>query len=160
MARLTNEQLDMLIDLHTKKYITNVEDYNVQLAVNELKKYRDLEEQGLLLKLPVSLGQEVYRVNNIIIPMTVSKISYTRFFEKIYIETIENKFKGNTMYTVEDIGNNIFLTKEAAEKALKEMEGADKSWQFVTVWKEGAEWNYMYVVQVRIWWIALREFII
>ena len=127
MARLTNEQLDMLIDLHTKKYITNVEDYNVQLAVNELKKYRDLEEQGLLLKLPVSLGQEVYRVNNIIIPMTVSKISYTRFFEKIYIETIENKFKGNTMYTVEDIGNNIFLTKEAAEKALKEMEGADKS---------------------------------
>ena len=50
MSRLSNEKLNMLVDLHQEKYLESALDYNVSLAVNELKKYRDLNEQGLLLK--------------------------------------------------------------------------------------------------------------
>lgn len=50
MSRLSNTKLDFLIDLHQEKYIESALDYNVSLAVKELKEYRDLEEKGLLLK--------------------------------------------------------------------------------------------------------------
>ena len=97
---------------------------------NKLREYEDLEEQGLLLKLPVSLGQEVYRVNNIIIPMTVTEISYALTFRnepRLIIQTEEKEYRGHNYYRVENIGNTVFLTKEEAEQELKRLESAE--WQ-------------------------------
>ena len=96
--------------------------------LEELKEYKHLEEQGLLLKLPVSLGQEVYRVNNIIIPMTVTEISYSLSFRnkpRLMIQTEEKEYRGHNYFRVENIGKTVFLTKEEAEQELKRLEGAE-----------------------------------
>ena len=48
--------------------------------LEELKSYKDLEEHGLLVRLPCKVGDTVYRVNagakQPIIPMTVSEIHF------------------------------------------------------------------------------------
>lgn len=102
----------------------NESDFNISAALEELQKYRNLEENGLLLKLPVAIEQEVYRVNNMIIPMTVTEIAYILPYKgtkpRFLIRTVENKYKGQNYYSVDDIGRYVFLTKEAAEKALEQ----------------------------------------
>ena len=42
MERLSDEELDMLIDLNQDKYCQNHYDFTVQKAANELKELRDL----------------------------------------------------------------------------------------------------------------------
>ena len=126
MSRLTNKKLDRLIDLHQDKYIENVIDYNVSLAVKELKEYRDLEEQGLLLKLPYNIANHgiVYFVDEKdleIYQLRSDKIEISKMM-------ISNEF----YYTIdcfdfsyEDFGKTVFLTKEEAEQALKRLACAE-----------------------------------
>lgn len=95
-----------------------------------LKHYEDLEEQGKLLKLPCAVGDTVYEVRDgFIEPCTV---------DVIYIADYKDS-EGNSSYMAEirydredypwvstdiyftDIGKTVFLTKESAEAALKEM---------------------------------------
>ena len=49
--------------------------------LEELKSYKELEEHGLLVRLPCKVGDTVYRVNSgakqPIIPMTVSEIQFS-----------------------------------------------------------------------------------
>ena len=97
--------------------------------LEELKAYKDLEEQGLLVRLPVAIGAKVY----IISP----------FFDCIYnydnckatqkmkcVEDIPCEYE-KRLYRVEEIefyptlkdviGKTVFLTREEAEKKLEEM---------------------------------------
>ena len=71
-----------------------------------LKRYEDAEEQGLLLRLPVALGTICYRI---IFNGIHSK-------EKFRIE--EQAFKTEDIVW---IGSYVFLTREAAEQKLKEL---------------------------------------
>lgn len=120
MSRLTDKKLDMLIDLHQDKYLENVIDYNVSLAVKELKEYRDLEEQGLLLKLPCKVGDTVYFI----------------YHDAVHHEEVKRFFQcnGGTNWGIvlwgmypdlyfDQIGKTVFLTKEEAEQALKQIGG-------------------------------------
>ena len=76
-----------------------------------LKEYEDLEEQGKLLKLPCAVGDTVYRF-------------YTVDDEtKIYEHRITTLTNIVNIMEVGEIGETVFLTKEEAEQALKEMEG-------------------------------------
>lgn len=96
----------------------------------KLKEYEDLEEQGLLLRLPCKVGDTVYRINNgarkPIIPLYVVEIrfkqvgSYIR--EKICCSDDSMTNTASSIYYKEDIGNRIFLSKAEAEQKLKEME--------------------------------------
>ena len=130
MSRLTDKKLDMLIDLHQDKYLENVIDYNVSLAVKELKEYRDLEEQGLLLKLPCKVGDIIYEVDEAILLDDVSepikcKVNYILIKTEIHIdvEVIEGHGVGSTYtFELEDFGKTVFLTKEEAEQELKRLE--------------------------------------
>jgi hypothetical protein len=79
-------------------------------AMEKLAHYEDLEEQGLLLKLPCKVGSELYCVSK--------KNSDGR---REVISTTVNNIMESFCYA-DAIGKGMYLTKSEAEKALAEME--------------------------------------
>ena len=95
----------------------------------KLRKYEDLDEQGLLLRLPCKVGDTVYRVNTgakePVIKMRVLQVHYKQLHKDriiIRIDTINDNDMGESCYLLEDFGKSVFLTKAEAEQKLKEME--------------------------------------
>lgn len=90
--------------------------------LKQLKVYKDTEEQGLLLRLPCKIGDIVYSVTrNFISEYTICSIEkYNEgfFFNWRCEKGIYINVRGFTDY---DIGKTVFLTKEEAEQALKQM---------------------------------------
>lgn len=78
----------------------------VKEYLEELKRYRDLEEQGLLLRLPCKVGDSVYSV--IEDGLTIVELKFSLDF----YERRKN-----------DFGKTVFLTKVEAEQKLKELRG-------------------------------------
>lgn len=82
-----------------------------------LKRYEDLEEQGLLVKLPCQVGDAVYRpvpkTYRTYTKSTVTEISITE-------EGISFNTDKGTDWRIDTIGRTIFLTQEEAEQVLKE----------------------------------------
>lgn len=76
-----------------------------QLAewLEELKSYKDLEEQGLLVRLPCKVGTEVYYILGIPnkTPCAIDKCVFK-------------------LSDIDKIGESLFLTREEAEKKLEE----------------------------------------
>lgn len=99
----------------------------LEKALEKLADYEDLEEQGLLVKLPCKVGDTVYRVNagakQPIIPMTVSEIHFLCYKNEraVRFDAIGKEDMGESCYRLEDIGRIVFLTHEEAEKKLEEM---------------------------------------
>ena len=83
-----------------------------------LKEYDDLEEQGLLLRLPCKVGDRLYRIDflGFIISDTVHSIHILR--NTAYLEM--NYWDKDI--SLSEVGKTIFLTQAEAEKKLKEME--------------------------------------
>ena len=73
--------------------------------IEELKWYKDAEEQGLLLRLPCKVGTDVYYILGI--PNKTPCAIDSCVFE---------------LSDVHKIGKSLFLTREEAEAKLKEME--------------------------------------
>lgn len=105
-------------------------DDNCSLMIDACKKlaeYEQLEEQGLLVRLPCKIGDTVYRVNagakQPIIPMTVSEIHFLCYKNErtVRFDAIDKEYMGESCYRLEDIGRIVFLTHEEAEKKLEEM---------------------------------------
>ena len=96
--------------------------------LTKLAVYEDLEEQGLLVRLPCKVGDTVYRVNagakQPIIPMTVSEIHFLCYKNErtVRFDAIDKEYMGESCYRLEDIGRIVFLTHEEAEKKLEEMQ--------------------------------------
>lgn len=89
-----------------------------QRCCNKLGEYEDLEEQGLLLKLPVAVGQGIYEIIEDDIPEPHLYIAeYT--VEDVSVKGV--KYCEN-WYGIEDF-SNMFFTREEAEKRLRELEG-------------------------------------
>ena len=87
-------------------------------AWSKLTEYEDLEEQGLLLRLPCKVGDTIYLVD------FEEKIFDEATVNSIEIDTRDNRVLINSDYEVgtwsED--NYVFCSKEEAEQALAEME--------------------------------------
>jgi hypothetical protein len=101
---------------------------------NKLKEYEDLEEQGLLLKLPCKVGDVVYHENpystiyvgiqayqitNIMISQN-KKGEWTKKYRAMRLhngKTVDHQLN----FAFEDIGETVFITKAEAEKKLAEM---------------------------------------
>lgn len=79
--------------------------------VSELKEYKDLEEQGKLLKLPCAVGDTVYAIE-------VDEENFTHFHCPRKIS--EYKFNLQMIDLLGMFGKCIFLTREEAEAALIE----------------------------------------
>lgn len=93
-----------------------------ELLLETLGKYEDAEEQGLLLRLPCKVGNNIY----IIKPYGIEEASITGISEaddidcfcfEIYIDP-----DCHEIIALEEFNDTWFLTKEEAEAKLKEME--------------------------------------
>ena len=87
----------------------------------KLKEYEDLEEQGLLLRLPVPIGTTVYKFE----PLAKGTERYiktilTRY--QVFGDSIWFTFANGLGRNIEDFGKTVFLTKAEADQKLKEME--------------------------------------
>lgn len=125
MERLT-ERYDIAPDGESDVW---VKQHDYTSAARKLCDYEDLEEQGLLVRLPCKVGDTVYRVNvgakQPIIPMTVSEIHFLCYKNEraVRFDAIGKEDMGESCYRLEDIGRIVFLTREEAEKKLEEMKG-------------------------------------
>lgn len=94
---------------------------DIRKVLRRLAEYEDAEEQGLIAVLPVPIGTTVYEfepLNKIIKGCTERTIiKYTMYDDSIWFN-----FADGFMKNIEDFGKTIFLTREAAEQKLKEME--------------------------------------
>ena len=100
-------------------------------ALEKLKQYEDLEEQGKLLKLPCAVGDTVYEIcEGFIEPCTVEVMFLADYKDRdgnqSYMMEIhydrEDCPRVSTEVYFTDIGKTVFLTQEEAEAALKKME--------------------------------------
>ena len=122
MERLT----DKITNIETGKVLA----YRLKREVDSLKgiqklgAYEDAEEQGLLLRLPCKVGDKVFYVDSI------RKFIDECEIRRIECKSLDEKHMGITLEMIgslwhcvraELIGNDIFLTKEEAEQALKQM---------------------------------------
>ena len=99
------------------------EESRVKSLKSKLKNYKDLEEQGLLLRLPLKIEDKVYSVTRDFISeytiCSIEKYNEGFFFNWKCEKGIYINVRGFTEY---DIGKTVFLTKAEAEQKLKEME--------------------------------------
>ena len=89
-------------------------------VIDKLAEYEDLEEQGLLLRLPVPIGTTVYNTtwwDDKYEIVTVNGKKYSRSVRK-------HKVTKSTfgLLDIKEWGKTVFLTKSEAEQKLKEME--------------------------------------
>ena len=88
-----------------------------------LKDYEDLEEQGLLLKLPCKMGDTVYAIgfNNkpVVYESVVLSILITE--KEIVFNVKVDEFEINSQLKQSMFGKTVFLTQAEAEQKLKEM---------------------------------------
>lgn len=109
MERLTNPDSGVI----------KFNDANLMVTIiDKLKIYEDAEEQGLLIRLPCKAGDKVYWTSNFnhgINSGTVHSIRISKFGIDLEISN------GNKLFWREY--EKVFLTREAAEEALKGGDG-------------------------------------
>ena len=99
-------------------------------CIKRLAEYETAEEEGRLVALPCKVGDAVYllfvtdviekKIIYEIFKAKVTKITIDRFRAIFSFEALD-KDKYKAEQTQEAFGETVFLTKEEAEKALKEM---------------------------------------
>lgn len=99
-------------------------DCPIQEAFEKLAHYEDLEEQGRLIELPCKVGDTVWSTRWWDNKKISKKIDGETWYRDIFQHKItKEKF---SLYDLDKIGKDVFLTKEEAEEKLKELkEGAE-----------------------------------
>ena len=99
----------------------------IREMVKKLAEYEDAEEQGLLLRLPVKIGEKLFTVEEFFNIARSTIYEYT--FDGIEKDGLRLMYKGRKedvcVFDIEEIGKTVFLTKEEAEQALKKKESED-----------------------------------
>lgn len=92
----------------------------VKNMIKKLATYEDLEEQGLLVRLPCKVGDDLYCIVN----GEVKKLKVHSFgVPDFEITDIEFKYVDGFKIVrfVGELGKTVFITREEAEKKLKEL---------------------------------------
>lgn len=109
------------------------DDEEIDNVYSKLKEYEDLEEQGLLLRLPCKVGDTLYHILACTTAEDFGK-KYISWFIVTHITintTKEVAIVGRDVCNRErrinsrGIGKTVFITKEEAEAKLKELDGSD-----------------------------------
>ena len=93
-------------------------------VLTKLADYEDAEEQGLILRLPCPIGSTIWFVGN----EFVNDYEVRRYIvDETGIDCVQiaKEIDGRdywNSFSIDDIGKTIFLTKEEAELALKDMQ--------------------------------------
>ena len=90
------------------------EESRVKSLKSKLKNYKDLEEQGLLLRLPCKVGDTVYKVNKASRKVARHKVRAVEYEQVV--------FENYNYCPFNRFGKTVFLTQAEAEQKLKEME--------------------------------------
>ena len=93
-------------------------DYFISVQ-EKLREYEDLEEQGLLLRLPCKEGDTVYAIDGKNIQTLKAKNDIALISGRICIFAENLHYADYVCY--DDIGKTVFLTQAEAEQKLKEM---------------------------------------
>ena len=101
--------------------------YSTRKIIERRAEYEDLEEQGLLLRLPVKVGDTVYTIRygeeNDFVVVETKIIEIRQNVNGIFFEPLISR----KAYKINDFGKEVFLTRAEAEQKLKEMESDNKS---------------------------------
>lgn len=116
----------------TKKSIARENGYvvdNPTKAIDKLGEYEDAEESGLLVHLPCKVGDTVYHIKNLYKDKKIT----SRVIEQLCIDSFvigdngkpqanvcDNERNDWHYYDIVDFGRYVFLTREEAEKTMKE----------------------------------------
>ena len=90
-------------------------------AYKKLAEYEDLEEQGLLLRLPCKVGDTVYSIANDGKIYPVKATREVRIVNGV-LHIICESCRYADLASYDDIGKTVFLTQAEAEQKLKKME--------------------------------------
>ena len=124
------ESIDYIDDDIKANCVKYAEEHE-QLAewLEELKSYKDLEEQGLLVRLPCKVGDMVWD-NDFGYPESYEIKAFSYGYCDSYVEPdTENQiifyyenYSGSIAgaFPISEIGKTVFLTREEAEKKLEE----------------------------------------
>ena len=109
-------------------------DYSTRRIIEKLADYEDAEEQGLILRLPCKVGDTVYhesqyatvhkgvqayQITNIMISQN-KKGEWTKKYRAMML--LNGRIVDSQLnFSFDDLGKTVFLTKEEAEQALKQM---------------------------------------
>ena len=127
---INDREIHLFFDTDRQAYLVTSDAMNAFLeCIQELKKYIDAEEKGLLLRLPCNAGDPVYRINpgamDPIIEMMVRTIAIRHHVtsEKsvcLFCNDLEDL--NESYYLEKAFGNDVFFTIEEAKAALKKMQ--------------------------------------
>jgi hypothetical protein len=131
MERLTNDTLKNAISVYETTIKACEEDEDEDYCpildkatvsfLKELQEYRNLEEQGLLLRLPCKVGTKVYYVQKCLARSCKNCMGFTRV-NNCYTEYKSRIFEQEfSLRHLKAFGKTVFLTKAEAEKKLAEM---------------------------------------
>ena len=97
----------------------------IQQVFKKLADYEDLEEQGLLVRLPCKVGDTVYvPTRNFVSELRITMVSvnmHGTYFSWMLNSGIYPNLDG---FSVNKLGKTVFLTREEAEKKLDEIKNA------------------------------------
>lgn len=98
----------------------------LELMLDKLAEYEDLEEQGRLVRLPCKVGDTVYFIKSMFTllrkPQECQIENWSMYANGAIKFVTKYKDVGEKTFYEESIGKTVFLTLEEAEKALeKEM---------------------------------------
>ena len=114
------DTLEMKLSEPDNKHPVNARILTYEEA-DKWEEYKNLEEQGLLVRLPCKLNGTLYSVNysnKTIAENTIIKISINDHVKRFYC--IDDNLRERIFFSYR-IGENVFLTREEAEKKLEEM---------------------------------------
>lgn len=120
MKRLSENAIEIVNELHTEKLAYESEYVPIIDALNRLAEYEDMEEQGLLLRLPCKVGDRVYQViDDCTFPVDCGTTNKCKGCEyrNLFIE--EDVFHLNLLTDSGKLRRGYYTTREEAEKALE-----------------------------------------
>ena len=134
IARANRVEAENYIPTTGPYYNANLECANqydqISMWLKELKSYKDLEEQGLLVRLPCKVGDTVWD-NDFGHPVSYEINAFSYGYCDSYVEpNIEDEiifyyenYNGSITgaFPMSEIGKTVFLAREEAEKKLEEM---------------------------------------
>ena len=118
------DALEMKLSEPDKKHPVNARILTYE-ETNKWQEYKDLEEQGLLVKLPCKVGDTVYVKLSAYCKTKYAEAQvrdYTYFISCGFCVVVTSEKFDKQSIPFSEFGKSIFLTREEAEKALEEME--------------------------------------
>lgn len=127
MERLSDTAIEIINDLHTERLEYTSEYIPLIDSANKLAEYEDLEEQGLLLRLPCKVGDTVYIITKVFNGKEVIGAIGRRKIDSIGGNALNpiyviSKEPYELRFCPSEFGVRVFKTKEEAEAKLREME--------------------------------------